>query len=777
MIPHLPFPVRRPKLVIAVALLASVAAFWSASSLVFDNDVDRWLLGDDPGLVAYDDFKREFGSDEHMVIGYKTPDGILGPENIRISKQLTGELRAIEGVVDVSNITTAEEIRSSGDEIRVTELITEHADAAERRRVLDKLSHDPLYRRSVASPDGSVATIIVRVKALEDHADFIRRRAILTEVRDVLAGVPQIHFHLTGGAAFDTSIFEAMVDDQTQMLPIMGIVFVVVLGVLFRSSLGIFVPTLTVAASVLWTFGLMGTTDYVLSIVSTMLPVVLLAVGVADSVHLISEYQEMLGERESKLEALADAMRTVFRPCLFTSATTALGFLGLMVIRVSPLREFGLFASIGTMMAFVATFTVVPAALALGSAPRAIRHSVGQSPRLMGRVFRFVAARPRQIALAALAGALFGLAGLPWVTTSANNYGYLRNSHPVIQATDFVEEHVGGVYTIEVLTKPSEVDSAEAMKNPAALKALDQLGVAIAKDPAIEHVVSASEFVKAMNSALNEEGPGFRFIPDERNTVGQLLLMYELDAPDGDLYDFLNFDMNHARLTARARMSQADDHPRLLASIRELASSQTEIEATVTGVMALYNRVEQYMLRGMMLGFAVAFVSVAIMMTFLLGNLRYGMLAMIPAALPILFVVGMTGWTSTPLGTMSAMMGNVALGIAVDNAIHMLSRYRLLRADAVPARTAIEEATTIVGRPVLFTTLVLCLGFSVLVFSELRPNRMFGGLTALILAGSLLGSIITLPATVLLFDSITSRRNHESESDPVATDSSLAGDS
>jgi predicted RND superfamily exporter protein len=125
---------------------------------------------------------------------------------------------------------------------------------------------------------------------------------------------------------------------------------------------------------------------------------------------------------------------------------------------------------------------------------------------------------------------------------------------------------------------------------------------------------------------------------------------------------------------------------------------------------------------------------------------------MIPGALPIVFIVGMTGWLGMKLGANSAMMGNIALGIAVDNAIHMLTRYRRLRHEGVVAHGAIERASTVVGRPVLFTTLVLCAGFLVLCLSATIPNQRFGLLTALVLAGSLLGSVGTLPATILVME-------------------------
>ncbi len=178
-------------------------------------------------------------------------------------------------------------------------------------------------------------------------------------------------------------------------------------------------------------------------------------------------------------------------------------------------------------------------------------------------------------------------------------------------------------------------------------------------------------------------------------------------------------------------------------------------------MVMLFSDIEHHMIRGMVLGFSVALMAVSIMMVLVLRSLRHGLLAMIPAVLPLSFVLGMTGWVGQPLGPMAVMMANVALGVAVDNAIHLLMRYQRLRAAGKEVAAAIEESVTVVGRPVLYTAIVLCMSFLVLGFSDMVPTRAFGLLTALVLAGSLGGALITLPATVLMADEHLGRGRSE----------------
>ncbi len=735
--------------------VVTALSFLPILRLEVDNSIDNWLLEDDPGIQAYQEFRREFQNDEYIVIGYRPPGGVLSERGLAFARHLTDELARIDGVLDVESIVTAEEIRASGDTLSVGDLVRPPLSSAERERILQKLTTDRLYRGALASRDGSAGAILVKVERL-DSGNVARRWQIIDDVRQVTGGA-ELPLYLTGGVIFDHELFHTMVADQRLLIPLMMGIFVVVLGWLFRTATGVVLPSLTVAVSIVWTFALLGLTGFTLNVVAAILPVVLLAIGVADSVHLISEYQEQLAREPCKHEALVEASTLVLVPCLFTSVTTAMGFLGLLAIRVAPLREFGLFAAIGTMLAFVATFTMVPAALALLPAPPPRRARASRRRLGLESVFAFVSTHRTWILAASALFMLVGFAGLPGVRTSANWYRYLHRDNPVIEATDFVEDNIGGVYTIELLVQAKN-NGKESIKSLDAMREMQALERRLEADPAIESALSPADFVAVMNRTMHRDDPAFERLPDSRQAIGQLLLMYEMDAPDGRLYDFVNFDFSRGRIMARSRMSEADVHHQFLDQARKLARSFSHISAIPTGLMVLYNDVERHMLTGMITGFSIAFVAVTLMMILLLRTFRHGLLAMIPGALPVVFVVGMTGWLGVPLGTMPAMMGNVALGIAVDNAIHMLTRYGRLRRRGLDPRAAIGQAAIVVGRPVLFTTSVLCLGFGVLGFSQLVPNQFFGILTAIVLFGSLVGALVTLPATILVVDEWSAAR-------------------
>lgn len=754
--PFFRFIIDRPWPCLTAAILVSVAAFSGLFDLRLNNSMEAWLLEDDPTLRSYERFRDEFENDEYIIIGYRPVDSdILSEESLDLAERLTTRFAEIENVLKVTSLTSVEEIRADGDVLDVGDMVRRPLGAAERKRVLEKLTNDSLYRGTIASADATVAAIALTIARVPAARHLEVRRALIEELETTVAR-EKGEFHISGQPVFDVELYRLMYGDQLTLIPIMGLVFMIVLGVLFRSLVGIALPTITVSLAVLWTFGLIGTVGSELSMISGILPIVLLAIGVADSVHLLTEYQEELGAGRVQREAIINSVNTVFIPCLFTSLTTALGFLGLLIVKVQPIRDFGIFASAGTLLAFVASFTVLPAVLSLLPAPRIRLHAADgdddAAKRTLDRVFMVVKQHRYLVVLASLITLAIGMLGIPSVTPSANAYRFFKSDNPAIVATDFIEDHIGGVYTMEILLEARDTESAESLKRLDVLEDSRALQRLIVENKSVEQTLSPVDFVATMNRTMHGDAPEAFRLPDTREAVGQLLLMYELDRPDGDLYDYINFDMSLGRLTARTRMSEMGSRADVVAQTREAAAMLKSVKATPTGTMVLYSDVEHHMIIGLIRGFIASFLAVGAMMTLLLRSPRHGILAMIPGGLPIVFVVGLTGWLGIELGTMPAMMGNVALGIAVDNAIHMLNRYQKYRTQGFSPSQAIGTAVSVVGRPVMFTTIVLCVGFLILVFSDMTPNIKFGAFTALILFGSLVGSVVTLPATILVVE-------------------------
>ncbi|MFP6626980.1 MAG: MMPL family transporter [Deltaproteobacteria bacterium] len=766
--PFLRFIVKYPWVVVALVVLVTAAALQPVSTLQFENSSEMWLEKDDPSVAAYEDYRAEFQSDDYAFVAWTAPGGVLGEHNIEMTSSLVAEIEQLEGVLRVTAITNMEEIRAEDDLLKIDKMVNLPLDDAERARILKKLTSDPLYAGTVTDPEGQISLMAVKIAGPD--APVPVRMATMDRIKAVLGTHDGVEFKITGLTEFDIAFWQAFVNDFYVLLGLMFVVFLIVLGVLFRSFSGVLLPSLTVGLSLVWTLGIMGLAGYMANMSTPMLAVILLALGVADSVHMICEYQEELANGRERAEAIVEAARSVFIPCLFTSLTTALGFLGLELVRVPPLREFGLLAAVGALMAFVVTYTLVPAVLRLLPPPVVLISAAegGDSnhrSRFLHRAFSLATQHRYLVVGASLAFMAIGLAGLPYVRVSANWYDYLESGHPIIEATDFIEDKVGGVHSIELLFESRDAEGSEGIKNPAGLAELAALQVKLQADPDIERTISPADFVRDMNRAFHGGDQRWLKVPESRAEVAQYLLMYEMDAPDGEFYSFVSFDFSRARMSILTRMSAVGVHERVVKDVREQIADFEFFDVTATGLAVLYSDMEEHLINGLVRGFTASFIAVMLVMMLLLRSPRHGLLAMIPGALPIAFVLGLTGWLGVGLGTLPVMMGNVVLGIAVDNAIHVLVRYRRQRARGLLPPAAIERAITVVGRPVMFTTVVLCLGFLVLAFSEMAMSRHFGLMAAAVLCGSLVAAIVTVPATVLISDErVGARQRRKAES-------------
>ncbi len=753
---YLRFVVRHPWVVIVLITVTSVAVSPWALQVGFENSAEMWLMKDDPAVIAYEDYRDEFASDDFVFVAWGHPDGALSTANLTMTARLVERMEKLDKVLKVTALTNMEEIHGEGDLLEVRPLLTPPLSEADQRTVLRRLVNDPLYEGTIISPDGRSTTMAIKISGSDE--DLSVRAETTRSIEEVLTAESGVRFHMAGMTAFDSAFWDIFQRDFRVLMVIQFVVFFTILGLLFRSVVGVLLPSLTVGTAVLWTVAAMGYLGITANMCTPMLAVVILAVGVADAVHMISEYQEDLARGLGKEEALVASGHSVFVPCLFTTLTTALGFLGLLLIKVPPLRDFGVFSALGAIIALVVSYSLVPAVLSLLPAPAVtisadVRSGVGRS-RLLNASFRLVVRHRYGLAVVSLLLFIAGLAGLPHVRATANWYQYLGRDHPLIEATDFVEDNIGGVLSVEMLVRPraGQAVGPEAMKDPESLAELASLQKRMDNVGAVQSSLSPADYISEMNRAMHGGDTTYRRVPLSREEIAQYLLMYEMDAPDGDLYEFVSYDFSRARLSVRTKMSERGSHDAVVRAAREQAAGLSKLEAVATGMSVLYSDMEDHMIRGMVRGFTASFVMVAIVMVLLLGSFRYGLLGLVPGVLPLGVVLGMTGWLRIDIGTMPIMMGNVALGVAVDNAIHLLVRYRRHRAAGILPAEAIQRAVTVVGRPVLFTAVVLCCGFAVLGFSEMVTARHFGVMTSLTLLGSLIAAVVTVPAVILILD-------------------------
>ena len=740
----------------AVALLALVTVGLGAglARVEFDNSYTQWFVDGDPALVAYDGFLERFGSDETVIIAVETAGDPLSVETLTAVQRISERFEDHAEVSRVWSLTHGQTLRNSGGMLQVRALIEQVPPPPEELPWLrEELAHGAVASTLVS--EGMTAILLM----LEPTHGSIEAKMEL--VREVRAALPELasgrRTWLTGGTVVDEAFFRYSADDSRLFAPLMAIVLFLVLAVMFRSPLGVVLPLSVVALSVVWAFGFMGWLGWKANIVTTILPPILMAVGIADSVHMLQ--QARLASRQGEENALRAAFLRVLRPCVLTTLTTAAGMASLSVARLSGIRELGLTAAVGVVAAFFLTMIGLPVAMSIAPAWAlgGLRSTGGQArevPRALVAVARFAV---RQRVAVTCAGAVLvglALAGVPKLHVGASMTSYFWDDDPIYQQGLDVDRAFGGSLPAELLV---EAVGDGTLLEPAALERLDAVTRYIEGVEATGSAVSAADFLREARRVLRSEPADSTTLPGSRAEAAQLLLLLEGDA---EIDRFLTTDRRSARVSVPVELGRYE------AVIDRLDEIEHDLEglgggvvkAQVTGLARLMGGMEEYLVDSQIRTFSLAFALVLACIALMFRSWRAGLLSAVPNLFPLVIVLGLMGWAGISLDLTTIMIAPLLLGLVVDDTVHVLERVLHARDAGAEVPEAFVAAVGEVGHAVVITSVVLAMGFMAPILGSFRPNFYFATLSATAIVLALVGDLILFPAVGCLLPGLVRGR-------------------
>jgi predicted RND superfamily exporter protein len=531
----------------------------------------------------------------------------------------------------------------------------------------------------------------------------------------------------------------------------------------FRSLRGMLVPISTVLIALVWTLGAVAWLGVPLNLVSTIVPPLLLTVGFAYVVHVVSDYYRSLREDPERLASSGGpagwALRHVALPVALTGVTTVAGFLSLTISPFPAVREFGWISMLGVAITVLLSLSFAPAALELFGTPTRPAPTVGTAGRLFDRQLERLGhfdVRHRVPIL--FGGALLAMASLVsmnWIEVNTDLISNFKADHPVRRHFEAINENLQGAMPLEIVL---EADRAEAFAEPESLRIIESLQEWLGRQPEVGGSTSLVDHVKLINRAFHA-GDGDHFaIPANARLTRQLLLFGANDA----IEHLVDQRYRTTRVEVRSNAPDSKDMAALVDRIEEhLETLPSQLEARVTGNTVLLTRSIDAVSEGQITTLSVAFLFIYGILVLLFTSFRVGLVALIPNVLPVLLYFGVLGVTGISLNTTTGLFGCIILGIAVDDTIHLLTCFNVAARECVDEKSGAVRALCAVGRPVTVTTVALCLGFLALTTSELRGQVEFGMLGAFILACAWAVDVTFTPALcagtriVTLWDALT----------------------
>lgn len=741
--------VARPGLVLTGLLLVTVIALsrlvdfeGRGIRLSVDPSVGRLLRADDPDRVYYDRVRHIFGSEETVVVAVATDDS-FSADNLARIQRITERLQKLPGVHSVLSLTTAKSLRADESGIEFTEgRDRDFTDPAARERLRADVMDNPMYRGTLISPDGRVSALIVTFKGLDD-SDFIDED-IATKIRsigDELKGDATVW--VSGSPIIKAALSGALMDSFRVTVPSIIAIVSALLLLAFRSIRAVVLPVFAIVVSLIWTLALLAWLELPLNVVTTLVPPLIITLGMAYCMHVISEYFTVAAEssNQSRRDVVLEVLRKVSMPLMISGATTAAGLLALLSNSLTAIREFSLLSFVGITLTVLVIVTLIPACLCYLPLPR-------RKATLAGAAFTHAAVglvgvatrRRRLILVIGMMLLVLALIGTSRIEVGTEYIGGFEPNTRVRQDFEAINTTFGGANSFYIVIESPEEDSFVEPSNLAMLASLQDW---LAEQPEVGSTTSLVDHIELINQTLHEGDPQFYAIPDDRQLAKQLLLFGGSD----DLDSYVDSTYQMTKILVRINVDDTRAIERLAERTRQrLRQVPYPLDPHVTGNIMLMTRTVADIAAGQLLSIALALLVVLLILAAMFTSWRIGLMALFPNVLAVGAYFGTLGLLGITLSPTTSLIGCIALGIAVDDTIHFLVRFNMEARATGEEGTAVRRALVAVIRPVTYTSLVLVLSFLVMTTSELRTQVQFGALAAFTIGVAWLMDITLAPA-------------------------------
>ncbi len=750
--------IRRPWLVMISGLLLMVACASGLKLLHKDTRADAFLEPDNPALMYKNRVRDVFGLSDPLVVAIydPSPQGIYNLPTLALVKNLTDELNQLPSVNAARTLSLASEnnIVGSDDGLDVAPFfdLLDSGSPAEVRRAIEQF---PLYHGMLVSDDGQMTII-----ALELYQDDQAEQAYnaVTALTNATQRPDGVTLYVAGEGAVQGFLGQYIDHDASRLNPLAGLIITVMLVIAFRRVAPALLGNLIIAASVLMTLGIMSYANVPFYVITNAMPVILIGMAVADSIHIFSHYYQLQASHPqwTLRQCAEESVRTMTRPVTLTSLTTMAGFLGLYVSSyMPPFAYFGLFTTVGVLIAWYYSLFVLPAFLTLLK-PRVSKRWIAleQSSRhdlfatLMQKAGNLALKRPpltiALFALIALAGAVLATQ----IRVDENRINTFHPDEPVYQADQVVNQHLDGTNTLNIIISTPQ---KEGIFDPQVLHAMADLQRYAETLPHVNGSVSVVDYLQQMNKSLNEDRADAYVLPDNAETVAQYFLLYSSSGDPDDFEEEMDYDYRLANIRLNldhAAYSETRPVIEALQNYIDTRFNSADASANLSGRLHVNYYWIKDLGRSHAVSVLISLLCVMLVSALLFRSLMAGTLAALPVVFSILTVYAAMALLHIDLGIGTSMFAAVAIGLGIDFAIHTLERLKALVADGLQDETLYQALYRSTGRALLFNYLAIAFGFGVLISSKVVPLNNFGTIVVLSVSMSFIASLTLLPALV-----------------------------
>ena len=689
----------------------------------------------------------------------------IGGVTPSIQQQIDEFIIRLRPVKKVRSIVSVESITSDGDMLDIHPLMFSVPSSPEGIAELkeEALSNQVLMG-ALFEESGKATNMQVELLIPEDDAPNMQSFYLAT-VDAIQASEKFNSYHLGGAPVTAGQTAVSMKENSDRLFPAVILVVMVVLLIMFRNPRGILLPLGIAILSVIWTLGTMTLFGIKQNIVSTMLPVFLISIGVADAIHFLTEFSQHV-KKEAKEKAVAKTIKALWSPMLVTTLTTAVGFLSLVNTDIAFIREFGLFVAVGVCYALIITMLLLPPILLKVARVKGVKATVAEvgndnnSPQdnfierklesLVLSINRGLESRGKLTGIVLVIMAVLMGVSLSNLNVDNKAIKYFDADSQIRIDDEVINKYFAGSMLFSITLK---ADAPDAFKSMDTLEAIEKIQNRLAQHDDVGFSYSPVNFIKLLNQRLlSGDESDFKLPKGNDDLLAQYFFLYESSDGRG-IFDTVDQKYQNARIIVFNHSDQSSVMERTLNDVLPYAKSvlpaSMEIEASGFGELLVSTKNE--VIYGQISSLSWSLVGVLILLSLVFRSVVFGILGTLPLTLTVFINFSIMPLLGMDLDIGTSLVAAIAIGVGVDYAIHFISRYRQQRMDGLEVNPAIHNALLAVYRPVIFNTLVLSLGFSMLGLSTFAALANLGYLIAMTMVISAISTLFILPVLIRFF--------------------------
>ncbi len=740
-----------------VAITVFLALQWK--NIRFSNTESNILPDDHPATIQYRSFTKIFGEEGNAIVLAIRDTALFTPKNFNRWNRLSKQLEAfpeIDFVVSLENLRVL--VKDNEEQVFVMEPFLKKKPGSKAE--IDSLKNHlftelPFYDNLVYNPkSGTIQTIAYLDKDIMDTP--VRNEFILNDLDDLVKSFEdetQMDVHVSGMPYIRTWNTKSIVDEIGIFIVAALLVTSIIFFFFFRSFRATFISMFVVIIGVMWAFGILGLLKYEMTILTALIPPLIIVIGIPNCIFLINKYQQEVNKHGNQALSLQRVISKIGNATLMTNITTASGFATFIILDSDLLREFGIVASINIVGIFILSLLIIPIIYSFMPLPKT-KHLKHLNKKWMDFFVNWMErmVRDHRIAvyITTVAILVLSIIGIYQMRITGSRIEDLPKDTHFYKDIQFFEEEFDGIMPMEIVV---DTERKNGVLKPATLKRMDELGSIIHEIPELSRPISVVDLIKYSKQAFYNGIPKYYQLPtSQENTF--IMDVARKSSSDGNLLkSFVDSTGQTARLTTYMQDVKIDRMEEIEKTIQQSITKlfpDDRYNVFMTGKALLFLKGTKYLVKNLLLSLALAIGLISLFMAYLFRSFRMVVISLVPNLLPLVITAGLMGYLGVPIKPSTILVFSIAFGISVDDTIHFLAKYRQeLAANRWQIKKSVYAALRETGVSMFYTSIVLFFGFSVFIISSFGGTKALGGLVSATLLFAMLSNLILLPSLLL----------------------------